>query len=347
MLKSISVIVLMLLGASIAMAQGKSLFYMTESYECVNSFMEHYNKIDILVPTWYSVDKDGMVWGGPDPLVMKTAKSHHVEVMPIVTGFDFNPEVFHQFLNNATAHKPFIQALVRECKSNGYTGFQFDFENINWMDGEALSNLVTEAAQALHQDGFQLSIATVPNAPGYPGQTGFDYWIFRDWQGAYDLESLTKSVDMICLMTYDQHTSYTPPGPVAGYNWTIQNMDYALKFMSKDKLMLGIPLYGYHWYAGMPRQEKPPQNIAARSISEPEAAHLAEAYDAGVQWDSTDHTSWFYFYRDNMREWVYFTDAKTFQDRLQIVKDRGLEGFCSWVLGDEDPKIWDLLPSHK
>jgi len=29
------------------------------------------------------------------------------------------------------------------------------------------------------------------------------------------------------------------------------------------------------------------------------------------------------------------------------VKDRGLEGFCSWVLGAEDPEIWKYLPQSR
>ncbi|MDE3058585.1 MAG: glycosyl hydrolase [Bacteroidota bacterium] len=328
-----------------ALAQPKSLFYMTRRYESVHSFLEHCNKIAILVPTWYTVDKDGMLWGGPDPLVMKTAKEHRVDVMPIVTGYQFTPEIFHQFVTSPTPHQPFIQSLVRECKLNGYSGIQFDFEHINWFDKDALSNLVTETAAALHQNGFKLAIATVPNAPGYPGQTGFDYWIFKEWQGAYDLESLAKSTDMICLMTYDQHTSYTAPGPVAGYSWTIENLAYALQYVPKNKLMLGIPLYGYHWFATIPDKEF--HGATARSVGTPEALQLAKAYNAVVQWDSTDHTSWFYFYRDNMREWVFITDVRTFQDRLQIIKERGVEGFCSWVLGDEDPEIWNLLPERK
>jgi spore germination protein YaaH len=30
-----------------------------------------------------------------------------------------------------------------------------------------------------------------------------------------------------------------------------------------------------------------------------------------------------------------------------LARDRGLQGFCSWVLGAEDPAIWSTLPSHK
>ena len=346
MRRTTTVLAMILLSAFAAQAQPKALFYMTNAPNSIQSFIEHADKVDILVPTWYSVDKDGLVWGGPNPLVMKVAREHHVPVMPIVTGMHFNPEIFHQFLNDGAARAAFVAALPRDCKLNGYSGFQIDFENISWKDRDALSSLVMQAAAALHAAGYELTIATVPNAPGFPGETGFSYWSFRDWQGAYDLAALAKSVDLICLMTYDQHTSYTPPGPVAGYPWVVENLDYALKFVPKNKLSLGIPLYGYHWYAGMPAPQKPRPNIAAGSISAPAAMQLAEAYGGKLTWDPADRSTFFFFYRDYMREWVFFTDARTFDARLKLVKERGLEGFCSWVLGTEDPAIWNSLPAH-
>ncbi len=53
-----------------------------------------------------------------------------------------------------------------------------------------------------------------------------------------------------------------------------------------------------------------------------------------------------FFYRDQMREWIFFTDLRTFQDRYQLVQKNNLQGFCSWVLGEEDPAIWKFLPTH-
>jgi len=29
-----------------------------------------------------------------------------------------------------------------------------------------------------------------------------------------------------------------------------------------------------------------------------------------------------------------------------LAQQNGLEGFCSWVLGDEDPAIWQILPQR-
>jgi hypothetical protein len=48
----------------LAAAQPKALFYMTDSPNSVKSFTEHADKIDTIVPVWYGVDGNGLVWGG-------------------------------------------------------------------------------------------------------------------------------------------------------------------------------------------------------------------------------------------------------------------------------------------
>lgn len=350
-MKRIFLAVLLLSCVPVAAAQARThidaLFYMTTSPESVRAFLAHAAQVDTLVPTWYQVGADGLVSGGPNPLVLETASEKHIPVMPIVSGQ--SKDSLHALLNSVKAQQAMIGFLIQQAKEFGYSGIQFDFEDIAWTDRDALSATVERAAAALHADGLKLSIATVPNAPGHPGQSGFSRWIYADWRGAYDLKALAKSVDLICLMTYDQHTRWTTPGPVAGWNWTIENLKYALQYVPKSKLSLGIPLYGYHWFAGAPvmRDGHETPNNTANYISAPDALLLAREYQAKPQWDPIDHTAWFYFYRDQMREWVFYTDRKTFQDRYDLAKQYGLEGFCSWVLGQGDPEIWSVLPTGR
>lgn len=339
----------MLLATVVAHAKPVALFYMTTSPGSVRSFMAHYRQIDLLVPTWYEVDENGLVYGEPDPMVLETAHRDKLSVMPILVLF--NKGHFHELAASQSAQAQMNQAMIREAKLHGYVGFQFDFENVSWTDRDALSALVRESAEALHKAGLQLSIATVPNAPGYPpGKSGYAKWMYTDWRGGYDIAELAKSVDLLCLMTYDQQTRWTTPGPVAGWQWVVDNLDYALKAVPKEKLSLGIPLYGYHWYAGTPIADKATDTVkpnpTAESINAPDAEQLAQTYQARIEWDNLDHSAWFWFYRDQLREWVFFTDRRTFQDRYQLVKDRGLQGFCSWVLGAEDPEIWKILPER-
>jgi len=331
-------------SALMAAAQPKALFYMTDNPNSVKSFSEHADKIDTLVPAWYSVDGNGLVWGGPNPDVMRIAAAHHVAVMPIVAAMVQID--LHKLFTTAAARSAFLGSLLGECKRHGYSGFQIDFENVNWTDRDLLSSLVAETATALHKETLELTIATVPNAPGFPGKSKYSHWLYANWRGAYDLKALAQSADLICLMTYDQNTRWTEPGPVAGYAWTVQNLEYALQFIPKEKFSLGIPLYGYHWFAGDPGKEEKP-NPTAEYIGQQDVDQYLAAYHPHLEWDFADRTAWFYFYRDDSREWVFYTDKRRISGTSGLVRERGLEGFCSWVLGSEDPEIWSLLPSHK
>lgn len=324
----------------------KSLFYMTREPNSVRSFLAHADKIDTLVPAWYLVDANGLVSGGPNPMVMDAAREHHVPVMPLVANAGFVQDDFHKLLMNPAGYREMFSQLVRACKDSGYTGIQFDFENVIWTDRAVFSQMVAEAGAVFHENGLKLTIATVPNAPGAAGETGYSAWIFENWRGAYDLAALAKSVDLICLMTYDQHTKWTAPGPVAGWAWTVSNLEYALKVVPPAKLSLGIPLYGYHWFAGTPMKPVEKPNPSAEYISTADALDLAHAYGGKIEWDAEDRSAWFYFYRAMEREWIFYTDVRTFKERYALAQQHNIEGFCSWVLGTEDPAIWDFLPSH-
>lgn len=325
----------------------KTLFYMQENAASVHSFEQHKDKIDILVPTWYTVDGTGMVAGEPDPVVLREAKAARVQVIPIVALF--SKDQVHELFGDLKAQDAMNRALVRECKENGYAGFQFDLEDVLWTDRDALSAMVKRTADVLHGEHLQLQIAVVPNAPGHPGETAYNKWMYEEWRGGYDLKALGEAVDLLCLMTYDQHSRYTPPGPVGGWTWTKDNLDYALQFVPRQKLSLGIALYGYHWFAGDPGLNKPTRqpNSTAEAISEPNAIFLRDTYQGKPQWDEEEHTPWFYFTRDQVREWVFYTDQRAFMDRYRLAKQDGIEGVCSWVLGDEDPGIWGAIPSPR
>lgn len=331
---------------SICAAEAKpvSLLYVGSELESVRDFLDHSSQIDVAVPTWYQVDENGLVSGGPNPMVLERTRSQKIPVMPLIALFD--KLKFHELASSEKAQSEMNAALLREAKQYGYVGFQIDFENIDWTDRDLLTALVRATAGVLHRNGLQLTIATVPNAPGHPEGGDFNRWIYRDWRGAYDLAEIAKAVDLVCLMTYDQHTRWTMPGPVGGWQWTVANIEYALKFVPKEKLSLGIALYGYHWYTGAPvrtdGEDKP--GLRADYISAPNSTLLARTYKGRLQWDEEERTAYFYINRDQMREWVFFTDARTFEERYRLVEKMGLQGFCSWILGEEDQAIWKVLP---
>ena len=334
----------MLFGGVAARAQ-KTEFWMNNSKASVDSFLAHKDKSNVISPTWYQFDETGLVTGEPQPVVLQAAKQAHVTLIPLFALM--NHEKIHMLIGDQKAQDEMNRAFVRECRENGYDGVNLDIEDVMWTDRDGLSALVKKTADVLHSNHLQVQIDVVPNYPGHAGETAFGKWIFEEWRGSYDLKALAESVDLICLMTYDQNTHWTTPGPVGGWIWTKENLDYALKVVPKNKLSLGIALYGYHWFTGDPglNKEVKTPNPTAEFISEPNAIFLRDTYAGKPQWDDEEHTPWFYITRDQMREWVFYTDMRAYMDRYDLAKQDGIEGVCSWVLGEEDPAIWDALPN--
>ena len=336
---------------AIAAPAPQALFYLSTEAKSVQSFLAHAGQIDVVAPHWIGVDSHGAITGEPDLQVMAAAKKHGVRVTPLVTNHGFVQEDVHELLMHPERHPALFAALIRAAKQHGYAGFQLDFEHVPSGDRDALTALVRGAAKALHAENLLVSIATVPNASIMPKETGYSAWHYANWGGAFDLKALGEVVDMLCLMTYDQHTFTTMPGPVAGMPWVKAQLDAALKLVPPRKLALGIPVYGYHWFAGTPadggaRQFDKP-NLNAAFIDAADVMKLAKAYGGRFDWDEHDRAASMVFYRDNVREWVYYTDGRTFGERYDLVKRRRLAGFASWVLGSEDPAIWKQLPSRK
>ncbi len=325
----------------------KTEFWMSNGATSVASFMAHKDKIDIISPTWYQIDQNGFVSGEPQPVVLKAAKEAHLTLIPLFALF--NPDKAHALFNDPKAQDALIASLLRECKENGYDGTNLDIENVLWTDRDSLSALVKKIADALHKEHLQVQIDVVPNAPGHAGETPFSAWIFQEWRGAYDLKALSDSVDLICLMTYDQNTRWTTPGPVDGWVWTIRTSTTHSNLYpkasspsaSRSMVITGIPVSP--GYDGKDRTPHP----TADYISYADTIYLRDTYGGKTQWDNEEHTPWFFINRDQMREWFFYTDKRAFMDRFDLAAKSNVQGVCAWVLGEEDPAIWDAIPAKR
>jgi len=318
-----------------------AIFYLTREAASVRSFVAHAEKIDIVIPTWYTADAYGLVSGQPDQVVLDAARKHGVKVTPIIVNPDFHQPTVHAMLASPEARSRVAQSLLEECRKHGYHGIQFDFENIPATDRDLLTTLVRDTAALLNPAGFRLSIATMyQTTPGRPASGAFAQWLWDNWLGVYDLAAISRHVDFVSVMTYDHHTERTPPGPIAGYPWVEQVLDHCLKLIPKEKFSLGIPLYGRRWYAGTARGEG---NQATGTLKYQEALELAGQFRVSPVWDERERAPWFWYYRDGLREYAFFNDARSFRERYALTRARGLHSFSSWVLGAEDPEIWKGL----
>ena len=322
------------------------LFYYVDREDSYQSLVKNIDQISILGPQVYTVDSLGIVFGELDSRVLTLAKAHHVKVMPLVVNEGFNGPALRSLLADTAARGRATRSLVELCQRNGYWGIQFDIENVNIQDRDLLSAWYGATANALDRVGCTLSIAVVHRTEETAGETGYHRFLQESWRAGYDLTALAQAGDFISLMTYSQNTRRTPPGPVAGIDWMRENIDYFLKYVPREKLSLGIPTYGDHWYT----RWDPTLPERARSWSETVnwtwGSGMAERHGATIQWDSVARVPYAYFSNGGVYEWVFLENARSFRDKMELARSYHLRGFSVWVLGPEDPAVWDYLKTQ-
>ena len=320
------------------------LFYYVDRESCFESFKTHIKQISIIAPVVYNVDEDGVVWGAPDPIMLNLAKENNIPVMPLIHNPGFDQEMLHKLLVSDTARQRAVKSLMDECRRFGYVGIQFDFENLNMNDRDAFTQFYKETAAALHGGGFKLSVAVVHRPEEFPGPTKYFKWMHKNWRAGYDLKALADIGDFISVMTYSQHTRRTPPGPSAGIPWVIKNIEYFLTQVPPEKLSLGIPVGSSHWYTEQD-DEKYVANARSWSagLSYSAAMTLAQRFNAKPTWLDDQKVAFTFFENGGLFEYIFFENGQSFQHKLDLVNKYKLRGFSVWVIGSEDPAIWQFL----
>jgi spore germination protein YaaH len=333
----------LLLLAAVRPVRGQGaerLFYYVDREDSYKSLVAHIDQITVLGPQIYTVDSLGLVYGSLDGRVLKLAKAHNVKVMPLVVNEGFNQAALHRLLADTAARSRAISSFVELCKRNGYWGIQFDVENLNINDRDRFTAWYTDAARALHAAGFTISAAVVHQIDDQPGPTGYQRFLADSWR-TYDLAALGRVTDFVSVMSYDQHTRRTPPGPVAGIPWVRAVAEYFLKYLPPGKISLGIPLYGDYWSV---RPDPGPDRVrtAASSVSWTWGSGLVERNGGTMKWDDVQQVPYASFDVGGTFEWVFLENARSFTAKLGVMREKKLRGFSAWVLGPEDPEIWKV-----
>jgi spore germination protein YaaH len=324
-------------------AGGERLFYYVDSEESYDSFVRHAGQISVLAPSAYRVDSLGIIWGEVDRRVLELAKRSGVKVMPLIVNEAFHQPSLRRLLADTAARARATRAMVELCKANGFWGMQFDIENVSVQDRDLLTAWYRDAAKALHAAGYAVSIAVVHRPDETPGTSAYHRFLFDSWRGGYDLEALGKIGDFISIMTYSQHTRRTPPGPQAGLPWTREVVDYFLRFVPAEKLSLGVPTQGLHWFTREDNTIPERARSWAETVSWTWGSGLAERSAARLQWDETQGVTYGFYESGGTFEWLFLEDVRSFRAKLGLIRDKRLRGFSAWVLGPEDERIWGEL----
>lgn len=327
-----TLVVSVLLAACIVPASkayaAERIFYLSYTKAGLASFKAHADKIDVVAPQSYELNPNLEVVGSVDPAVLSIAAKNKVKVMPLIVNSGFSQDIVHRLLISTSSEDSVVSFLLNEAAVRGYSGWQFDFEHIASADRDLYSSFVERAAAAFSRRTLTLSIAVVVRSADVE-----DSDFFRNWASAFDYGRLARSADFLSIMTYDDPTSQ---GPTASLPFVRKTLSYIRNSVPADKISLGIPLYYWSWSFD-PLTRVRSGGTYSRVVS------LRSRYVHTEGFDETLGVPWLLYYSRKKPYVVWFENAKSFKGKLDLAKTAGLRGFSAWVLGDEDPRLWELL----
>ncbi len=103
-------------------------------------------------------------------------------------------------------------------------------------------------------------------------------------------------------------------------------LDYAVTEIPPEKILMGMPNYGYDWTLPYMR------GTAAQSIGLAQAADLAVRTGSEIQYDELAQTPYFNYTENGTRHVVWFDDPRSIAAKLELINEYGLAGASWWTV---------------
>lgn len=284
----------------------------------------------------YEVNPDGSLRPMNDQPSINAAYQNNIVPLMVLTNVKpeggFSTELLTTILSSEELQNRLLNEALAIMDQKGYLGLDLDFEYVGAENRERYNQFLRKASARLKERGYYLSTALAPKISGE--QTGVLY-------EGHDYPAQGQIVDFTFIMTYEWGWSGGPPMAVAPINQVRRVMNYAVSTIPRNKLMMGIPLYGYDWT--LPFEP----GTFARGIGPQEAIRLAARYGVDIEYDPVAQSPHFNYVDEQGREHeVWFEDARSIQAKFNLVKELGIRGFFYWVLRFQFPQNWLLVQDN-
>jgi len=323
----------------------RAAFYVPWDAASFSSLRDFSRQIDLLYPDWLHVlTPDGRLQAVDDQTnkFFDVVKNNHIRsvddrVMPLLKAEDNSMEVFPMvnnfdgtewageitdFLNNPAARSLFRQQVGMYLSSDHFRGLMVDFEAFPKVGQPGYVALLNELSADLHGRGMKLYISV----PAHNEE--FDY------------AAIAAPADGVVVMNYDEHYPGAASGAVASQDWFVDNLNFAVKVIPREKLICAIANYGYDWVL-KPEKGKLPPDAKDHSVSVQEAWLEARDSEEDVTFDDDALNPHFsYLDESSLRHDVWFLDAVTALNHMRAAQMLGIQTFALWRLGGEDRTLW-------
>ena len=278
----------------------------------------------------------------------ENALRNNVKIIPTILWGD--AAAMHKNFADETLRNHHVDEIVKMLDANKFNGVDIDYEGKDVADRENFSLFIKSLHAKLKSSGKTLSCTVEARTSDVP-PTGFTGIRAMSW--ANDLNVLNTNCDDVRVMAYDQvfqverSNNFTTPNPAvsnADDKWVSEVVKYFLQYIAPEKLVLGVPTYG--WEFKVKKVDQGYQYSRLKSISYPDA--IKEAQDAGVVpvRNSGGEMTLDYNSKDG-EHFVVYEDAESVKEKILIAQNNKLKGISLFKIdGLSDPNMFKIMEQN-
>lgn len=290
----------------------------------LTSVQQNGNAIGESNPVWYSWNADATIvknWNseGASWRAAMTG-SQLIPTIQNVVNKSFDGGAAATMLATPASREAHASAIAQLVTLNAFDGIDIDYERVPTASRANFTAFIATLAQKLHAASKKLSVTVYAKTSDSANWNG---------PGAEDYPALGGLADSIKIMAYDYSYSTSAPGPIAPLDWLDRVASYAESTIPRDKILIGLPLYGYDWTGS-----------TGRGVTYNQAMQGAQNMGAAITHDVNGEAT--YSFNGHT---VYFQDATSYARKVDMLKQKhpGIGGIAHWALGQEDPAVWNVI----
>ncbi len=272
----------------------------------------------------------------------------------------FNANDISAFINNEKAHLNFLNSLDSILLAYPISGINIDIEYAG-ENSQALRENFVKFMRKLNwyldtkYKNIELSVDVYASAAS-------------NTQSIWDIKAISQYVDYIVVMAYDFHQrGSNQAGPVAPlfsedgkWNKDInQHLKTFLEQAPRQKILLGIPFYGYGWQTDSNNPKANTYEDTGFTVSYKKAKELLAlsenpqsptdffkgASKIKKAWDNDALSPYITYQQDGELYTIYYEDAQSIAYKLEYARQLDLAGIAIWALGYEDKEreLWQTI----
>jgi len=280
--------------------------------------------IDTVNNVFYGVNSNGTLLNRkPAESVVEEflqyCRENTIIVIPTVGSYSY--DVTNTIFSSEDSYINHIENILVEVDKYDFDGIDIDYEKIRREKKDNYISFLRQLSAELDKRGKILSVTVF-------AQWGDDitYENHADTIYTQDLTLIAEITDQLRVMTYDYTLSSSPtPGPIGPIDWMEDVLEYTLTKVSKEKVWLGVHLYGYRWKDGEVTALTPASFksiVSNPNINTEFKEDVAEGY---AQYSC-----------DSSICYLYYQTKEGVNLRRQLASKYKIAGVSYWSLGRDD-----------